>query len=247
MNSTVHVGDCVGVMSAVPNASVDLVVTSPPYWNQKEYSYWTTYRDYFSDVTLWVEGVFRLLKPGRYCFWVIPDKLPYPPKHSGGNERQYCQIYSDTELMAAQIGFTCEFPIVWVKPHGTQKMFGSFPYPPTIIPTQVTERICVWRKPGKPDLARKTDASKITSKEWSEWATDVWEISPETNVNHPAPFPLDIPRRIIKMFSFVGDFVLDPFCGSGTTGVAAKLLDRDFSGNRYVYRQNEFNDLYEPA
>lgn len=223
-------GDCLDVMAGLPNESVDLVVTSPPYWNQREYSFWLTYQDYINSVQQWVVHVFALLKPGRHCFWVIPDKLPWPPKDNGGSERLYMPIYADTEHAASVAGFVCEYPIIWRKPHGTQKMFGSYPYPPTIIHTQVTERICVWRKPGKPDLSRKSEASLITKQQWVDWAVDTWDIQPKTNSNHPAPFPVEIPRRCITMWSFVGDTVLDPFLGSGTTGVVAGELKRDFIG-----------------
>lgn len=73
-------GDCLDVMNELPGASIDLVVTSPPYWNQREYSFWPTYADYLDSVRLWISGLFRLLKPGRHVFWVIPDKLPWPTR-----------------------------------------------------------------------------------------------------------------------------------------------------------------------
>jgi len=212
--------------------SVDIVVTSPPYWNQRAYAYWPIYQDYMQDVSKWVAGVARVLKPGRHCFWVIPDKLPWPPKENGTSERLYQPIYADTERCAANAGLVPKYPIIWKKLHGTQKMFGSYPYPPTVIHTPMTERICVWRKPGryfKPDKATK-EASQFSKKQWVEWAQDVWEIRGETGSKHPAPFPQELVRRILILWSFTGDLVFDPFMGSGTTALASMGLNRHFFG-----------------
>lgn len=225
-----YLGDCKEIAPMFPEMSTDMVVTSPPYWNQKEYSHWPTYEQYMADVDKWVAECARVLKPGRHCFWVIPDKLPWPPKENGGKERLYMPIYADTEQVAANHGLVCKFPIIWKKPHGTQKMFGSYPYPPTIIHTPMTERICIWRKPGKADLSHKSEESRFGKEQWVEWAQDLWEIAPETRVNHPAPFPLEIPMRALTLWSFVGDTILDPFMGSGTTGVACIQTGRKFIG-----------------
>jgi len=226
-----YTGDCAQVMAErIETASIDLIVTSPPYWNQRAYSFWPQYDDYMADVARWISEAARVLKPGRHCFWVIPDKLPWPPKENGTGERLYMPIYADTERRAADAGFTCEFPIVWCKPHGTRKMFGSYPYPPTVIHTPMTERICVWRKPGAPDNRRKSHESRFSKEQWVAWAKDTWDISPQSNSKHPAPFPIELPTRILTLWSFVGDTVLDPFVGSGTTGEAAILLKRRFIG-----------------
>jgi len=156
--------------------------------------------------------------------------LPYPPRENGGTERLYLPIYADTEGIAARVGLVPEFPIIWKKPHGTRKMFGSYPYPPTTIHTPMTERICVWRKPGKPALPADKTPSAYTKEQWVGWAQDLWEIAPETSGIHPAAFPEEIPRRIITLWSFVNDTVLDPFMGSGTTCVVAKRLNRSYVG-----------------
>jgi len=139
-------------------------------------------------------------------------------------------IYADTERAAAASRLACKFPIIWKKPHGTQKMFGSYPYPPTVIHTPMTERICVWRKMGKADLSQKSNQSKFTKQQWVDWAQDLWQIKPETNVSHPAPYPSELIERILSLWSFVGDCVFDPFMGSGTTAVAAKKLGRYYFG-----------------
>lgn len=216
----IYHGDCLNVMPLLSQAH--LIITSPPYWNQKTYSYWPLYEQYMSSVQLWVAECANIIEPGRHVFWVIPDKLPWPPRENGTKQRLYMPVYADTEAMAAGTGLVCEFPIVWKKPHGSQKMFGSYPYPPTIIHTPMTERICVWRNPGKYERRDKSvkQESKFGKREWVDWGQDLWEIRPETNINHPAPFPLEIPKRIITLWSFKNDIVLDPFLGSGSTLVA---------------------------
>lgn len=223
-------GDCVELMEGIPDESVDLVVTSPPYWNQRSYSHWDSYEKYISDVAVWVRGVYRVLKSGRHCFWVIPDKLPYPPKENGTKERLYMPIYSDTERIASECGFVCEFPIIWLKYQAAQRMFGSYPYPPNIIHTPMTERICVWRKQGKADLSSKSKESLISLDDWKEISKDIWQFRSVDKKIHPAQYPEEIPNRVIKCWSFVGDTVLDPFCGSGTTLVAAQRQNRKYIG-----------------
>lgn len=209
------------------NKPVHTIITSPPYWNQKEYSYWPSYEDYLKDVYRWVLKCYFLLEPGRHCFWVIPDKIPYPPKENGTDERLYLPIYSDTERIAANCGFVCKYPIVWIKPHGTQKMFGSYPYPPTTIHTPFTERICVWRKPGKYKPRADKEKSKYTKGTWVQYARDAWNIHTVSDPHHPAVFPIEIPARILLLWTFQGDNILDPFAGSGTTLRAAYIHKRN--------------------
>lgn len=231
-------GDCAEVMRDFEEASIDLIITSPPYWNQEDYSFWPSYRNYTQDVRLWVEQCFRVLKPGRHCFWVIPDKLPWPPKENGTKERLYMPIYSDTERVASEWGFVCEFPIVWdkrgpdltMKPWG-KKMWGSYPYPVSIIHTPFTERICVWRKPGSHGLTKADrEDSKLEVFHLNEWSWDVWNIKISTDREHPAPFPMEIPIRVLTLWSCIGDTILDPFMGGATTGLACQDLDRKFIG-----------------
>lgn len=116
-------------------------------------------------------------------------------------------------------------------------MFGSYPYPPTFLISHLHENILMFRKsPGHPIHPSKfKEESKITKQEWVEYTSSLWQFNPETresryNNGHPAPFPLELPKRIIKMWSFIQDVILDPFMGSGTTAVAAKELKRNYIG-----------------
>jgi site-specific DNA-methyltransferase (adenine-specific) len=178
------------------------------------------------------------LKQGRHIFWVIPDKIPFPPSENGTGERLYMPVYSDTEQLATMNGLIPEFPIIWDKrgPNlseqpWSKKMWGSYPYPVSIIHTPFTERISVFRKPGKHGLTQKDrEDSKITSTQFNEWARDIWSIRISSYKDHPAPFPKEIPERIITLWSRKNDLVFDPFTGRGTTAIAALELNRHFYG-----------------
>jgi len=240
---TIVCGDCLDVMAEMPDGCVDLIVTSPPYWNQREYSYWPTYDDYMIDVDKWIGQCARILKSGRHCFWVIPDKIPFPPSENGTQERLYYPIYVQTESSARRNGLIPEFPIIWLKYQAAQRMFGSYPYPPTIIHTPMTERICVWRKPGKADLSRKNGHNKISLDDWKEIAKDIWQFRSPDHKIHPGEYPEELPKRSIICWSFIDDLIFDPFIGSGTTAVAALKLGRHFYGcdisPEYVKLANE--------
>lgn len=233
-----YCGDCLEILPTLDANGIDLIVTSPPYWNQREYSHWDTYSEYLLSVSRWLEQAVRVLKPGRHCFWVIPDKFPWPPKENGTGERLYMPIYADTELLAASHGLVCEFPIIWDKrgPNlseqpWSKKMWGSYPYPVSIIHTPFTERICVWRKPGTHGLTQADrEDSKITAQQFNDWARDIWSIRIDSDSPHPAPFNIEIPLRILALWSRKGDTVLDCFMGSGTTGVACVQTGRNFIG-----------------
>lgn len=113
-------------------------------------------------------------------------------------------------------------------------MLGSYPYPPNIPFVNWFEYVLIFHKQGKSRVSRVTqeqkDRSKLNFGEF-KWASEsIWKIPPERNQDHPAPFPEEIARRLIKLFSFYGDTVLDPFLGSGTTAMASKTLGRKYIG-----------------
>jgi len=224
-------------MSDLDDGSIDLIVTSPPYFNLKEYSQWDTYDDYL----WWIDGVilecYRVLRPGGWVCWNVQDSIPFPPRLSAG-ERYSEALASDSIKMLQSAGLFYEKSIVWYKGQGTatQRLFGSYPRPGLLLVSGLTEHIILCRKHrGKykrkitKDIETK---SLLTKDEWSKWTLDLWTISPESSkrIGHPAPFPVEIPYRLIRMFSFYGDVILEPFLGSGSTALAAKKAGRNFIG-----------------
>jgi len=110
-------------------------------------------------------------------------------------------------------------------------MFGSYPYPPTIIVTPITEVVAHLRKPGKLVVNKEAKSrSKITKEDWVKWAVNVWRFSIAISNPHPAPFPAELPKRCVTFWSCKDDLIFDPFMGSGTTAIAADRLGRNFFG-----------------
>jgi len=147
-------------------------------------------------------------------------------------------LHADICVICRHIGFDNLNPIVWHKianasyevPNGS-KFLGK-PYEPNAIIKNDMEFILMQRKPGgyrKPTEAQR-EASKISKDEFDRWFQQIWNITGASTKHHPAPYPLELATRLVRMFSFVGDTVLDPFCGSGTTMVAAYRADRNSIG-----------------
>jgi len=196
--------------------SIDLIVTSPPYNVDIRYnSYNDTipYDIYLEFTRKWLEEVYKLLKEdGRFCLNIPLDK------NKGGQQ----SVCADVATIAKQIGFKYHSTILWNEQNISRRTaWGSWlsataPY--VIAPVEVIVVLYKnqWKKTSG---SRKSD---ITKKEFMEWTNGVWNFSGESKkrVGHPAPFPVELPRRCMKLFSFVGDTVLDPFLGSGSTLLA---------------------------
>ena len=236
-NIKLILGDCITEMKTLQDNSIDLIITSPPYFNLKEYSQWAKYDDYLLDIAKCFKELKRILKQGRHIAWNIQDNIPNPSKTLG---RRYYALMPDTIKIAQGFGFEWERNIIWNKNNATQIMFGSMPFPPNMIYSCVTESICIFRKPGKTDLSNKTEASKVPNKEWNVYKNNLWHIHPETHSSHPAAFPIELPSRLIKMHSFVNDLVMDPYGGVFTTGVACKELRRSFIG---IEKNNSYFEI----
>ena len=223
-------GDCLEVMKDWPDNCVDLVVTSPPYYNLKEYSSWDSYENYLAFIGQVVNELFRILKAGRHIFWNIQHAIP--TKTDGDIIRNMYPLTANTELLFLKADFCFEGQIIWDKGIGgaTQKMFGSYPYPPTIIPSFRTEDILLFRKKGKPNLSSKSAKDKISKQEWVNIATNVWKFNTDRSPYHSALFPITLPLNCLKCWSFTNDVILDPFNGFGTTCMAAKILGRRYIG-----------------
>jgi site-specific DNA-methyltransferase (adenine-specific) len=210
-------------MAELPDNSVHLMVTSPPYNVGKEYDEDMTlveYRDLLSAV--WKE-VYRVMVPGgRVCLNVANlGRKPYIPLHA----------FMAEDLVAA--GFLMRGEVIWNKSSsaGTSTAWGSWQSARNPTLRDVHEYILMFSKmpfgrmPG-------TKKSTITRDEFLEFTKSVWSFGSESakKIGHPAPYPVELPSRCIKLYTFEGDVVLDPFIGSGTTGVAAIALKRHFVG-----------------
>jgi DNA modification methylase len=241
-------GDTRDVIKRLRKNSIDLIVTSPPYWNLVDYGFegqigQTSYEEYLDDLTqVWME-CFRILAPnGKLCINtpIVPiRKEVINDQHT----RHIKNINNDVEFRILQeTGFQRYSLYIWQK-QTTEKMFGSYPYPPNIYENNTIEFISVLVKPGEPKKLNKSikEHSKLSMEEWMDLTRQVWYIYPEDvsrNGAHPAPFPVKLPARLIAMYSFAaaeeegfkGDIVLDPFNGTGATCVAAKAMGRRYIG-----------------
>jgi len=239
-------------MTELSNDSVHLIVTSPPYYNVKDYSLdgWQKrktgdsikgqigdiddYEKYLRELTTVWKECFRTLKPnGKLCI-----NVPLMPiLKSQRNTHHTRDIFDINAGIQHEILHKTKF-FLWDRTNPTKGlMFGSYPYPPNFYAQNTIEFITVYVKDGKPERKSNKikEASKLTEREWVEFTKQVWQI-PVPNKSdvaygkHPAIMPEEIARRLIRLFSFVGDIVLDPFMGSGTTAKVASELGRKYVG-----------------
>jgi site-specific DNA-methyltransferase (adenine-specific) len=235
-NNIIIYRDDILKISAIPNNSIDLIITSPPYNVDIHYNSHIdnlTYDDYLEFTKKWIQKCFELAKDdGRFCLNIPLDK------NKGGHQ----SVCADITKIAKDIGWKYHSTIIWNEGNISRRTaWGSFmsasaPY--FIAPVEVI--LILYKKSWK-----KTSGSKksdITKKEFMDWTNGIWSFSGESKkrVGHPAPFPVELPRRCIKLFSYVGDTVLDPFMGSGTTLIAAYLNKRKSIG---VDIDKEYCDL----
>lgn len=218
--------------------SVDLVVTSPPYWTLKKYN---DHEDQLGDVAdyeqfldeldhVW-RRAYRALVPGGRLVVVVGDVNV--ARRAYGRHLVF-PLHASIQERCRHIGFDNLAPIIWYKIANAQYEMGpggffGKPFEPNGVVKNDVEYILFQRKPGgyrKPDLATRL-LSVIPAADHAEWFQQVWTLGGASTANHPAPFPLTLAQRLIRMFSFVGDTVLDPFVGTGTTAVAAAMCGRN--------------------
>lgn len=270
MSATLHrlVNGDARELSFLTDESVHLVITSPPYWNLKRYNenpdqlgHMDDYEAFLQELNKVWQHAYRVLVPGGRLVCVVGD-VCVSRKRFG--RHLVFPLHADICVLCRRIGFDNLNPIVWHKISNASyevsngsKFLGK-PYEPNAIIKNDMEFILMQRKPGgyrKPtDEQRRL--SKIDKKDFDRWFQQIWNIPGASLKKHPAPFPLELADRLVRMFSFVGDTVLDPFSGSGTTMVAAMKNDRNSVGveidPEYCrmaarYLKAESNDLFSDA
>ncbi len=232
-------------MDEVADESVDLVVTSPPYWNAIDYeqhvadseAWYRTrrgepYEEYLDWLKVCFTEIFRTQKPGGFCAVVIGTVLL--------NGRQY-PVPQHLVVLMEKIGYEYHQEIVWHKVTGGVRRAGvtiQHPYPGYYHPNIMSESILVFRKPGpriyksRSQVEKEANQINIDAIFTREIANNVWHIAPvpPNYLPHPCPFPEEIPYRLILLYSYAGDLVLDPFLGIGTTAKVAEALGRRYVG-----------------
>ncbi len=227
-------------MREVPDESVHLVVTSPPYWQLKDYGdegqvgFNDPYEAYVNHLSLVWKECWRILHPGCRLCVNIGDQFARSVYYG-----RYKVIPIRTEIIkfCETVGFDAMGAIIWQKvtttnTTGGATIMGSFPYPRNGIVKLDYEFILLFKKPGNPPKVSGTqkEKSRLTTEEWNQYFAGHWNFSGARQNGHLAMFPEELPRRLIRMFSFAGETVLDPFLGSGTTSLAAKNLGRNSIG-----------------
>ena len=232
-------------MNDLSNNSVDLIVTSPPYWNAIDYDgynrnkkgfYKSRKGESYTQFLKWLERCFeecyRVLGKGKTCCVVIGSVL---------FKGKYYTLPQDFIKIMQRIGYEFHQEIIWHKTVSGSKRSDTIvqnPYPGYYYPNFMFEYILIFRKPGPKIYENKSLKTKVENKISldnlfiNEIANDVWHILPVSpyQLDHPCPFPEEIPYRLILLYSYKGDLVLDPFLGGGTTAVIANRLGRRFYG-----------------
>ncbi len=230
-------------LSFIPDESLHLVVTSPPYWTLKRYNesegqmgHITEYEQFLAELTrVWREAL-RVLVPGGRLVCVVGDVCLSRRENNG--RHTVVPLHADICVQCRKLGFDNLNPIIWHKISNASyevsngsKFLGK-PYEPNAIIKNDIEFILMQRKPGgyrKPTEEQRRQ-SMIPKDKFEKWFQQFWTITGASTKEHPAPYPLELASRLVQMFSFVGDTVLDPFCGVATTMVAALKHGRNSIG-----------------
>ncbi len=226
----------------IRDESIHLVVTSPPYWTLKRYpensrqlGHVEDYEAFHNELDRVWSHCYRGLVPGGRLVCVVGDVCLSRRKNG---RHVVMPIHADIVVRARRIGFDNLTPIIWYKIANANyeiengSSFLGKPYEPNAIIKNDVEFILMLRKPGgyrQPTMTQR-DSSRLSKDEYQEWFQQIWTIPGESTREHPAPFPEKLAYRLVRMFSFTGDTVLDPFMGTGTTLVAAARCDRNGIG-----------------
>lgn len=225
-------------LSFIPDESVHLLVTSPPYWSLKQYQDTPGQLGHIEDYELFLEELLkvwqhalRVLVPGGRMVVVVGDVAVSRRKH--GRHLVY-PLHADIQVQCRKLGFDNLNPIIWYKIANARfevengSSFLGKPYEPNAIIKTDIEYILMQRKPGgyRKPTQQQRDSSRISKDDFNEWFRQIWSLPGSSTREHPAPFSLELAERLVRMFSFTGDTVLDPFSGTGTTVIAAAKFGR---------------------
>ncbi len=244
----------------IPKGSIDLVVTSPPYWKIKDYGnenqigFHDSLSEYMNKLIEIFKACVNALKPNsKLCInigdqFLKAQKIPKRvyqiiPLHSMIINRLLIEMENELVYLGS---------INWLKvttsnTSGGGQIMGSYPFPKSGYFFVNREYIAIFRKLGKKTRKENVDKilkeySRLTLEEWREYFKDSWQFAPATQDSHVAMFPEELPKRLIKMYSFVGDTVLDPFLGSGTTILTAAKLGRNSLGYEIGFQTKDDSD-----
>jgi len=248
---SIHLGDA-RAMSGLEPHSVHLVLTSPPYWTLKEYrnsegqlGHVEDYDQFLQELDKVWKQCFQALVPGGRLICVVGDVCL--SRRENGGRHTVVPLHSSIQEHCRKLGFDNLAPIIWHKisnaayeVEGGSAFLGK-PYEPNSVIKNDIEFILMERKPGgyrAPDISTKV-LSVISVENHKKWFQQIWSgVTGASTKEHPAPYPLELAERLVRMFSFVGDTVLDPFLGTGTTTVAAAKWGRNSVGfeiDRHYY------------
>ena len=251
IRTTIHEGDA-RELNWIADSSVHLVVTSPPYWTLKRYrendqqmGHIENYETFHDELDKVWKHCLRVLVPGGRIVCVVGDVCLSRRKHG---RHVVMPMHADIIVRARRIGFDNLTPIIWHKISNANyevengSSFLGKPYEPNAIIKNDAEFILMLRKPGgyRQPTTEQRDSSRLTKEEHAAWFQQIWTLPGESTREHPAPFPEKLAHRLVRMFSFTGDTVLDPFMGTGTTLVASLKAGRNSIG---VELQREYLDM----
>ena len=233
-NVIIH-ADVQGALKVIPDESIHLTFTSPPYYNARDYTIYQSYEAYLDFLTAIFKEVHRITKEGR--FFVLNTSPVIVPRISRAHASKRYAIPYDMHPRLTDIGWEFIDDIVWTKPESAvknrNKGFFRHRRPLSYKANAVTESVMVYRKKTNRlidwNIRQYTDEIIDQSKVFGEYEkTNVWKIAPSVDKVHPAVFPIELAARVIQFYSFKGDLVFDPFGGSGTVGEVALMFERHF-------------------
>ncbi len=231
-------------MRSLPTESAHLVLTSPPYWTLKKYDeahgqlgHVSDYDEFLSELGRVWRRCFELLVPGGRLICVVGDVCL--SRRQNGGRHTVVPLHASIQELCRQIGFDNLAPIIWHKiANAVYEVSGGGgflgkPYEPNSVIKNDVEYILMFRKPGgyrKPTAAKRL-LSIISAENYQSWFQQIWTgLTGASTKDHPAPYPVELAERLIRMFSFAGDVVVDPFSGSGTNAIAAARTGRHSVG-----------------